>query len=308
MSRKVAVIGLGHVGATVAFTLFTHAIADELVLLDKNEKKCEAEWGDLRDTLARNDYYVNVKWGDWNELKDTDVVITAFGDVAATIKTGDRFAEFPINTANAKEVGQKIKETGFNGVIINISNPCDVVTSILQKVTGLPRNQVFGTGTFLDTARMQRVIGEKFGQDPHNVEGYVLGEHGSSQFTAWSTVRINNRSARDLFIKEERDVLSDVPNKNSMKVGFGKGYTCYAVSTCAVRLARAVFSNAHYYGPTSCYVESVGTYIGYPAVVGKDGIEEVFELDLNEDEKKRLNASADKLKTNLAKLGPEYLG
>ncbi len=149
--RKVAVIGLGHVGATAAFILVTHGYADELLLLDKNEKKCAAEWGDLRDTLPRNDHYVKVNWStwdDWSGLKDVDVIITAFGDVSATIKTGDRFAEFPINTANAKEVGPKIKESGFHGIIINISNPCDVVTSILQRETGLPRNQVFGTGTF----------------------------------------------------------------------------------------------------------------------------------------------------------------
>ena len=114
--RKVAVIGMGHVGATAAFILFTHGVADELVLLDKNETKCRAEWGDLRDTLGRNDFYVNVKWGDWKELADADLIITAFGDVAASIKTGDRFAEFPINTKNAVEVGQKIKDSGFKGV------------------------------------------------------------------------------------------------------------------------------------------------------------------------------------------------
>ena len=298
--RKMAVIGMGHVGATAAFILVTHGVADELVLLDKNEKKCAAEWGDLRDTLPRNDYYVKVNYGDWSELKDTDVIITAFGDVAATVKTGDRFAEFPINSANAKEVGKKIKDSGFNGILIDISNPCDVVTSILQKETGLPRNQVFGTGTFLDTARMQRVVGEKLGQDPRNVSGFNLGEHGSSQFTAWSTVSVNNRKATDLFNEEELQEMDQASKDNAFKVGFGKGYTCYAVATCAVKLAKAVFSDAKFYGPTSCYVESVGTYIGYPSIIGKNGVEEVPELELTDEETKKLEASADKLKKNLA--------
>ena len=98
---------MGHVGATVAFSLFTHGIADELVLIDKNEDKVSAEYNDLHDTLARNNYYVNVRMQDWDALKDADVVITAFGDIAATVKTGDRFGEFKINAKNAREVGDR---------------------------------------------------------------------------------------------------------------------------------------------------------------------------------------------------------
>lgn len=146
--RKVAIIGLGHVGATVAYTIFTHGYADTLVLLDKNQAKVEAEYNDLRDTLARNNYYVNVVMQDWKELKDTDVIITAFGDIAATVKTGDRFGEFDINAKNAQEVGRQIKASGFKGILINISNPCDAISTLLQESTELPKNQVFGTGTF----------------------------------------------------------------------------------------------------------------------------------------------------------------
>lgn len=300
--RKVAVIGLGHVGATVAYTLFTHGIVDKLVLLDKNEGKAEAEYNDLRDTLARNNYYVDVVTQDWNELKDTNIIITAFGDIKATVETGDRFGEFEINAANAKEVGEKIKASGFNGILINISNPCDAVCTLLQKSTGLSKKQVFGTGTFLDTARMQRIVGEKLNEDPRNVEGFVLGEHGSSQFTAWSTVRVNGQSATDLFTKEELEKLSAQPNKNSFKVAKGKGYTSYAIATCAVRLAQAVFSNARLFAPTSVYLEDVGSYIGYPAIIGKNGVEKIVELPLNSEEKEKLRASAEKIKEHIEQL------
>lgn len=297
--RKVAIIGLGHVGATVAYTIFTHGYADTLVLLDKNQAKVEAEYNDLRDTLARNNYYVNVVRQDWKELKDTDVIITAFGDIAATVKTGDRFGEFDINAKNAQEVGQQIKASGFNGVIINISNPCDAISTLLQESTGLPKNQVFGTGTFLDTARMQRIVGEKLNEDPRNVEGFVLGEHGASQFTAWSTVRVNGKSANELFSKSEEETLSAQPNKNSMKVAAGKGYTSYAIATCGVRLMQAVFANARLFAPTSVFVDEVGTYIGYPAIIGKDGIEEVPSLELTEAEEQKLQDSASIIKNIL---------
>lgn len=301
--RKIGIIGMGHVGATVAYTLFTHGIADELVLVDKNENKAEAEYNDLHDTLARNNYFVNVrlqKWQEkWDKLEDADILVTAFGDVAATVKTGDRFGEFKLNAANAKEVGSKIKESGFKGVIVNISNPCDAVSQILQETTGLKKNRVFGTGTFLDTARMQRIVGEKLGQDPRNVEGFVLGEHGSSQFTAWSTVRVNNKIALQLFSEDEQEKISAQSNKNSIKVAKGKGYTSYAISTCAVKLIQAVFSDARLYAPVSTYDPEFKTYIGYPAIVGRDGIEELIKLKLTDDEHKKLSESAKKIKEHV---------
>lgn len=293
---------MGHVGATVAYTLFTHGIADELILIDNNENKVEAEYNDLHDTLARNNYFVNVRMQDWEALKDADLIITAFGDIAASVKTGDRFGEFNLNAKNAKEVGKKIKETGFNGVIINISNPCDAITQILQETTGLKKNRVFGTGTFLDTARMQRIVGEKLGQDPRNVEGFVLGEHGASQFTAWSTVRVNNKIALQLFDEEDQEKISEQSNKNSFKVANGKGYTSYAIATCAVKLVQAVFSDARLYCPVSTYNPEFKTYIGYPAIVGRDGIEEVIELKLTAEEHQKLEASADKIKEHLEQL------
>lgn len=293
---------MGHVGATVAFSLFTHGIADELVLIDKNEDKVSAEYNDLHDTLARNNYYVNVRMQDWDALKDADVVITAFGDIAATVKTGDRFGEFKINAKNASEVGKKLKEIGYKGVIINISNPCDAVSQILQETTGLKKNRVFGTGTFLDTARMQRIVGEKLGQDPHNVEGYVLGEHGSSQFTAWSTVRVNNKIALQLFSEKDQEEISAQSNKNSFIVAKGKGYTSYAIATCAVLLTQAVFSDAGLYAPISVYDPEFKTYIGYPAIIGRDGIEKLIQLKLTEEEHQKLVNSANKIKEHLDSL------
>lgn len=293
---------MGHVGATVAFSLFTHGIADELVLIDKNEDKVSAEYNDLHDTLARNNYYVNVRMQDWDALKDADVVITAFGDIAATVKTGDRFGEFKINAKNAREVGKKLKEIGYKGVIINISNPCDAVSQILQQTTGLKKNRVFGTGTFLDTARMQRIVGEKLGQDPHNVEGYVLGEHGSSQFTAWSTVRVNNKIALQLFSEKDQEEISAQSNKNSFIVAKGKGYTSYAIATCAVLLTQAVFSDAGLYAPISVYDPEFKTYIGYPAIIGRDGIEKLIQLKLTEEEHQKLVNSANKIKEHLDSL------
>ncbi|MDE6492794.1 MAG: L-lactate dehydrogenase [Lactobacillus sp.] len=300
--RKVGIIGVGHVGATVAYTLFTHGTVDEMVLIDKNEDKVNAEYNDLHDTLARNNYYVNIRKQDWDALEDADIIVTAFGDIAASVKNNDRFSEFDLNAKNAKEVGKKIKESGFHGVIINISNPCDAITAILQETTGFKKNRVFGTGTFLDTARMQRIVGEKLNQDPKNVEGWVLGEHGSLQFTAWSTVRVNNKIAYQLFGEEQQEEISEQSNKNSFIVANGKGYTSYAIATCAVKLMEAVFSDANFYAPVSAYDPQYKTYIGYPAIIGRDGIEELIELKLTSEENEKLEKAANKIKEHLEQL------
>lgn len=291
--RKLGVIGLGHVGATAAYTLVTKGIADELVLIDRKDKKATAEYYDLSDALARLDTYTTLYKQDYAELKDADVIITAFGDIDAVAKGGDRFGEFKVNTESAKEIGTKLKEVGFSGVIINISNPCDVITGLLQKYSGLPKNQVLGTGTALDTARMQRAVGETLNEDSKNVAGFVLGEHGESQFTAWSTVSVKGHPISEVAKEKNLDLadLDEKARRGGWLVFSGKRYTCYAVATCAVKLAQAVMSGANYATPVSTYVEKYGTYVGYPAVVGRGGVVAVNNVDLPADEEAKLQKS-----------------
>lgn len=299
--RKVGIIGTGNVGATVAFTLFTHGLADELVLIDLNKKKRDAEFNDLRDAVARNQAYVKVSAGDYSDLADADLIVTAFGKIAASAKTGDRFGEFPINTKNAEQVGPDIKASGFHGILLNITNPCDAVTTILQQTTGLPKEHVFGTGTFLDTARMQRIIGERFDIDPRSIDGFVLGEHGASQFIAWSTITAGGQAVAKMLSAEEQEQLSQQPNKNSFKVASGKGFTNWAIASCAANLVQMVFSNAHAYVPASVFIPSLGTYLGYPAVIGREGVEKIGNLHLPANEQQLLEKSANFVKSHLAK-------
>lgn len=292
--RKVGVIGLGHVGSTVAYTLVTKGIADELVLIDTNEAKCTAEFYDLLDSLGRLDTYIKLSMNDYKALQDADVVITAFGDIKALADGGNRFLEYSFNCQQAKQVGTALKEAGFHGVLINISNPCDVITGLLQHYTGLSRQQVFGTGTFLDTARMQRAVSMSLDQNPHNIAGYVLGEHGESQFAAWSTITVQGEPITEI-AKDQHLELSEL-DKAARGGGWlvfnGKKYTCYAIATCAAKLLQAVFSDAKLACPASVYLEDYGCYVGYPAVIGKNGVEYVHRLELTEEEKKLLDKSA----------------
>ena len=288
--HKIGIIGLGHVGTTVAHILLMKGLVDELVLIDQNAKKVNAEYLDFSDSFARTATSAVIKRNDYAELADADIIVTAFGDIGATARTGDRFAELPLNKKNAALVGKQIKASGFKGILLNIANPCDVIVNALQQATGLPRERVLGTGTFLDTARMQRAVGRHFGEDPINVSGFVLGEHGNSQFTAWSTVKIDGEAVTKLADQGQIDLAEiDQGIKDSaFKVVAGKGYTSFAVATCAVRMIAAIFADRHEFMPASVYLEKYGCYIGYPAIIGRAGVERVKPVDLTATEQAKL--------------------
>lgn len=172
MSRKIGVIGIGHVGSTVAHYIVAGGFADELVLIDKNEKKVHADALDFEDAMSNLPFHTTIVENDYSALADADVIISAVGNIKLQdTPKADRFVELPYTRAAVGEVAQKIKESGFHGVIIAITNPVDVITSLYQKITGLPKNQVIGTGTLLDSARMKRVVAEQFDIDPRSVSG-----------------------------------------------------------------------------------------------------------------------------------------
>lgn len=299
--RKVALLGMGHVGSTIAFTLVTKGLVDELVLLDRNHDKVQAEYYDLLDTLARIPYTMTLKANDYSELADTDLLITSFGKITAN-DIGTRFGEYELNTKAAVELGAKIKESGFKGILLNISNPCDVITTLLQRATGLPHERVFGTGTSLDTARMQRAVAQALNQDPKNVAGYVLGEHGDSQFAAWSTVKVANHPVAEVAKEHNLDLaaLEDVARKGGYVVHQGKGYTCYAIASCAIKFVVAIFNDGKTAMPTSVYLPELKSYVGYPAVIGRAGIVAVPELKLTPTEAEKLAQSAQFLRQKVA--------
>lgn len=299
MSRKVGVIGMGNVGPVVAHYLVDNGFCDDLVLIDKNKAKVQADALDFRDAMPNLPYHTNITVNDYGALRDADVVISALGNIKALLnpkyaKKADRFAEYPLNVPEVRKVATKLKASGFHGVLDVITNPCDIITALYQKVTGLPKNRVLGTGTLLDSARMKRAVGDHFHVDSRSVSGYNLGEYGNSQFTAWSTVKVLDHPVTELAKKENLDLES--LNKAIRLGGFtvfkGKHCTQYGVATAAVRLANLVMSDAHTVVPVSNYQAKYGTYLSYPVVVGRTGVVGHVHLDLPDDEQNKLKASA----------------
>ncbi|WP_283680094.1 L-lactate dehydrogenase [Lentilactobacillus sp. Marseille-Q4993] len=303
MTRKIGVIGMGNVGSTAAHYIVASGYADDLVLIDKREEKVVADAGDFEDAMANLPTHTNITVNDYSALSDADVIISAIGKIELQNNDNDdRFAELPFTSTQVKEVAQKIKDSGFHGVIVAITNPVDVITSIYQEITGLPKNKVLGTGTLLDSARMKRAVAQELDIDPRSVVGYNLGEHGNSQFTAWSTVRVLGRPITEIAAERNLDLdkLDTEARTGGFTVFHGKGYTNYGVATAAVKLANAAITDAHEELPVSNYRKELGTYLSYPAIIGRDGVVEQLQLKLTDEEKKKLQTSADFIKTKFA--------
>ena len=282
MSRKAAIIGMGNVGAAVAHGL-----------IDTNEAKVKADALDFQDAAANLNHHANITVNSYEALADADIIISALGNIKLQDNpNADRFVELPFTSKEVIEVSKKIKEVGFKGILIAITNPVDVVTSLYQHYTGLPKERVIGTGTLLDTARMKRAVGVRFGVDPRSVYGYNLGEHGNSQFTAWSQVRVKGQPISKLTSEEVLEEIATEAMRGGHTVFYGKKYTSYGIASAAIRLALAVISDAHEELPVTNYYAPLDTYLSYPALVGRSGIIEQLQLSLTEEEEAKLARSA----------------
>lgn len=297
MANKIGIIGDGHVGCTVAHQLIISGLVDDLVLIDMNKGKVNADAIDFEDSMANLPYHVNITVNDYSALKDADIVVSTLGKISLETK-GDRFAELKYNKEQLKPITDSIKKSGFNGILIVISNPVDAITSLYQQLTGLPKQHVIGTGTLLDTARMQKVVAKKFDVDPRSVSGFNLGEHGNSQFTAWSTVKVLEQPITKL-AKDKSWKLEDLNDEikfGGQQVFKGKHYTNYGVAAAAVRLIQSILNDSRTELPVSSYQAKYGTYMSYPSIVGRDGIVQSIDLPLTDEEEKQLRASAETIK------------
>ena len=177
--RVLGVIGLGHVGAHVAYALAIQGIADELVLVDQNEQKLASEVQDLRDAVAYLPHRVTVRAGGFADLGACDVIVNSVGKIELLRGTHDRVTEMDFTIPAVRGYAEKIKASGFDGVLINITNPCDIVTRELALHVGLPKGRVFGTGTGLDTSRLLSALARQTGIDHKSITCYMMGEHGN---------------------------------------------------------------------------------------------------------------------------------
>ncbi|EKY4026747.1 L-lactate dehydrogenase [Listeria innocua] len=293
MKRKVGIIGAGHVGSDVAFSLVTQGICDEIVIIDKIEAKAESEALELRDMASMTRSYTTITANSWEALSDADIIVMAVGP--ETLLREDRMEELVETSRSVTEIVPKILATGFKGIFVNITNPCDVITMLIQKISGFDRSRVFGTGTSLDTARMRRVVGEALHINPKSIEGYVLGEHGESQFVAWSTVKIGGVNITDYKTKAPLDLpaLKDAVRGGGWNILTGKGWTSFGIATATAGIVDALLTDAKQVFPLAVFSEQTNTYIGQPALIGANGVLDTIKPPLTKEEQTNFEYSAE---------------
>ena len=305
---RIAVVGCGHVGATAAYSLLLGGVANEIVLIDANPRCAEGEAMDLQHAvpLARP---ARVWAGDYADAAGADIAVIAAG-------VGSRPGESRLdllgrNVHIIRECVRGLLSAGFGGIVLMTTNPVDILAQVAQAESGVPAGRVISSGTVLDTARLRSMLGERLGVEARSIHAYVVGEHGDSEVAAWSSARIAGVPLKDYCAAAGADVdfeeLLRRVRGAAPEIIRHKGYTSTAIASCVARICEAILRDEHTVLPVSTLVTGQygieGVYLSLPCVVGREGVERVIEIPLDEEELAGLRASASVLKRTLAEMG-----
>ena len=301
MNNKVVIIGCGNVGMSYAYALLNQrTYVNKLMLIDLNEEKVEGEVMDLNHCLPYAPSKISINKGTYEDCNGAKIVVIAAG---ANQKPGEtRMDLIHKNASIFKSIIDNVMASGFNGIFLVATNPLDVMTYLTYKYSGLPANQVIGTGTSLDTARLQLMIGKKLCISPKNIQAYVIGEHGDSEFIPWSNANISLQNIKEFFTQEELDDFENDVRNAAYEIINKKGATYYGIGMAMVRITNAILGNENMIIPLSIYDDDNDVYVGMPAILNKDGVERRIRLKLTQEECNKLQHSIDVIKDNIEEL------
>ena len=313
MSKKISVIGAGSVGATIANDLMIQGIASEIVLIDINQEKAFGEALDIYQGATFGSPAI-VRAGDYADAAGSDVVIITSG---LPRKAGQsRLDLAQANVDVIKQITPSIVAAAPKAIYIIVSNPVDVLTYVFTKISGLPENQIIGSGTILDTSRLQATLAQRFSISPKNVHAHVYGEHGDSSFVPWSLVHIANNHideykahaphGDEINWNYDYDEVEDFVRTSGSQVIKAKGATFYAVAVSVCHICKCIFNGAG----TALTVSTMmhGEYgvddvcLSILNMVDKTGVRGKITNDLTVEEVRKLQYSAEKLKSIIAQL------
>jgi len=306
MSEKIILIGDGAVGSSYAYSLVNQGIGQELGIIDIDDYKVEGDVMDLSSALAFTSpkkIYV----ADYDDCKDADLVAITAG---AAQKPGEtRIDLIEKNLKITKSIVEQVMDSGFDGLFLVASNPVDILSYAVYKFSGLPRYRVIGSGTSLDSARFRQEIAKKLDVDVRNVHGYIIGEHGDTEFPVWSHANVaglqiaewvednpmkNEQELIDLFYSV-RDAAYHIIER--------KGATFYGIGVALARITKAIFGNENAVIPLSVYLDGEygeeNIYIGTPAVINRKGLSKVIEIPLNDNETRKMANSTEAIRNYL---------
>jgi len=302
--RKVAMIGCGYVGAASCFSIMESGLFSEMVLLDANKEKAEGEALDIAHGLPFSKP-MKIFAGDYDDIIDASIIIISAG---ANQKPGEtRLDLVKKNVAIFKSIMSEIAKRNVEGVILVVANPVDILTTVAQKLSGLPKNRVFGSGTVLDTARLKYLLGDHLGIDSRSIHAFIIGEHGDSEIAAWSSANVSGIPLSQCcemrgFYNHEKAMqeIADQVKNSAYEIINRKGATYYGIAMSVKRICEAIVRDEKSILPVSSYLDGqfgiYGISLSMPAIVGRNGVEALVPIQLSEEEQSKLKESADTLK------------
>jgi L-lactate dehydrogenase len=308
-TNKISIIGSGFVGSTTAFAIMDAGLVSDIVLIDINRDKSEAEAMDLTHGAAFVKT-VNITAGILEDSINSDLIIITAG-------IGPKPGESRLDILNKnipifKDIVPKLAEYSPDAIFLVVSNPVDILTYITYKFSGFPSHRVIGSGTVLDTSRFKSILSKQFSIDARNIHAYIIGEHGDSEIAAWSTIKIAGMSIEEYckldkldFNEEFKTFITDEVKHAAYEIINRKGYTNYAVALAVRRITEAILGDEQSILTVSGLQMGESklndVYIAMPCIVGRNGIRKILPIPLSDEEFVKLNESANLLKEIIKK-------
>ena len=305
--RKVVLIGTGMVGMSFAYALVNQGGAcNELVLIDVNKVRAQGEAMDLNHGLAFAKTNMKIYAGEYKDCRDADIVVIAAGVAQKDGET--RLDLLQRNVEVFRSIVGPVVRSGFDGIFLVATNPVDIMTRVTYELSRFGASRVIGTGTSLDTARLRYLLGDYFTVDPKNIHAYVIGEHGDSEFVPFSQVMFATKPVaailedeRNSYCIEDMERIEEQVRTAAYKIIEAKRATYYGIGMAIARIVNAILGDEN--SVLTVSAKMCGEYgqrdvfIGVPCIIGRNGVKDIVELTLTEDEKKKFDSSADVLKS-----------
>lgn len=308
-NRKIIIIGAGHVGSHAGYALISQGLAEEIVYIDADQKKAEAQALDLFDATAYLPSRTIVRAGSYEDAADAQLMIIAAGPLPDMNKGQTRMDTLQQTIAILKDVTESIRTSGFSGIILNISNPADVITHYVQHTLQWNPSRIFSTSTTLDSARLRRAIAQAIGVDQKSICAYAMGEHGESQMVPWSAVTIAGKPLSQLrqerpetYGKLDLPALANAGKAGGWTILGGKGSTEFGIGAAIAEVVRAVFHDENRILPISVLLQGQygqqDVYASVPARLNRNGVADIIELQMTPEEQEQFAASCKTMDEN----------
>jgi len=301
MINRVVVIGCGNVGMSYAYALLNQRTkVSELILIDIDEKRLEGEVADLNHGLPFAPSKLLIRVGNYEDCKKASIVCICAGANQAPGES--RMDLVHKNSKIFKSIISQVVTSGFDGIFLIATNPVDVMSYVTYKYSGFNPTKVIGTGTTLDTIRLRYIISERLDINAKNVHAYILGEHGDSEFASWSNAYIGSVKMSDYLTVKELEEIADDVKTAAYDIIDKKGATYYGIGMVLVRITNAILDNEHTILTVSSYNNKNDLFIGFPSIVGREGVIGYIPIKLTKEEKDLFNNSVDVIKKVISDL------